>query len=90
MQKYKFILYTAGRTPLSISATNNIKALLDATLTEANYQLEVINLLEHPEKAEQYNVYATPTLLKIAPPPIKSITGDLANQELLMHELDLQ
>ncbi|MCK4870328.1 MAG: circadian clock KaiB family protein [Gammaproteobacteria bacterium] len=90
MPKYKFILYTAGRTPLSISATKNIKDLLDATLTEANYQMEIINLLEHPEAAEQYNVYATPTLLKIAPPPIKAITGDLTDQKLLMRKLDLQ
>jgi len=42
------------------------------------YELDVIDVLAHPERAESARILATPTLLKLSPAPRVRIVGDLS------------
>ncbi len=70
-------LYITGQTPRSEQAITNIKRICENHISE-NYKLEIINVLEEPERAEEDMVIATPTLLRLTPPPARRIIGDLS------------
>ena len=47
---YNLRLYVAGQTPKSITALANLKKICEEHLV-GRYQIEVIDLLEHPQLA---------------------------------------
>jgi circadian clock protein KaiB len=49
----------------------------------------VIDVLKQPQLAEDDKILATPTLIKILPPPVARIIGDLSNKEKVLLGLDL-
>ena len=49
--------------------------------------VEIINLLDEPEMADRYKVFATPTLLKRSPAPSVKVIGDLASHEKILDVL---
>jgi len=54
------------------------------------YELEIIDVLAHPEKAEQDKILATPTLIKQLPPPLRRVIGDLSDSEKVLLGLELR
>ena len=80
MYKFKLYLYMSGETPPSVAGAYNLRVLLDKEL-KGQYSLEVINVLDNPQLAQQDKVLATPTLVKAAPPPEKRVVGDLSDRE---------
>jgi circadian clock protein KaiB len=50
----------------------------------------VIDVLEQPELAEADKILATPTLIRILPPPLRRIIGDLSDTQKVLVGLDLQ
>jgi circadian clock protein KaiB len=87
-RKYTLKLYVTGRTPASLNAIVNLKEILENDL-KADYRLEVIDLLERPQLAEDEKILATPTLAKTLPPPIRRIIGDLSDKHKVLMGLDL-
>jgi circadian clock protein KaiB len=87
----KFILrlYVTGRTINSQNAIENLKAILDEPVLKGKYELEVIDILEHPKLAEDERILATPALDKKLPPPARRIIGDLSDREKVFSGLDL-
>lgn len=81
-------LYITGQTNNSQEAIENLRKILEEK-TGSLYTLEVIDVLVHPEMAKEDKILATPTLLKILPPPIRKIIGDLSNKEKVLWSLDL-
>ena len=73
-------LYVAGRTPRSESAAARVRQLFEDVL-EATYEMTVIDVLELPGLADEDKVIATPTLIKVVPPPVRRIVGDLSDLE---------
>lgn len=53
------------------------------------YTVEIIDVLEHPQKAEQEKILVTPTLIKQLPPPLQRIIGDMSNTQKVLLGLDL-
>lgn len=53
------------------------------------FKIEVIDILEHPELAENEKILATPTVIKELPPPMRRVIGDLSNAEKVLIGLDL-
>jgi circadian clock protein KaiB len=45
--------------------------------------------MKQPKLAEDDKILATPTLIKILPPPVARIIGDLSNREKILLGLDL-
>jgi circadian clock protein KaiB len=85
---YLLKLYITGKTPNSVAAINNLKDILK-TKVKTSYKLEIIDVLKHPQLAENQKILATPVLEKQLPPPIRRIIGDLSNKEKILLGLDL-
>jgi circadian clock protein KaiB len=87
--KYLLKLYVAGSTPRAQLAIENLKRMCENDLS-GRYELEIIDVLEHPEKAEQDKILATPTLIKQLPPPLRRVIGDLSDSEKVLLGLELR
>ncbi len=83
---YDLKLYIVDETRKSMKPLSDLEAILEAEL-EGQYTLEVIDVLENPQKAIEDKVFATPTLVKLHPPPVKKIIGDMSTKERLLTEL---
>ena len=86
--KYQLRLYVTGRTGPSTRAIKNLERILRAQ-TGDDYELKVIDVLEHPQLAEDEKILATPTLVKTFPEPIRKIIGDLSQLENVLLGLDM-
>ncbi len=86
---YNLRLYVAGQTPKSITALANLKKICEEHLA-GRYQIEVIDLLEHPQLAAGDQILAVPTLVRRLPEPLKRIIGNLSNMERVLVGLDLR
>lgn len=82
-------LYIAGRGARAEAAITNLRHLCDNEL-RGQYELEVIDILEHPELAEEAKILATPTLIKQLPLPLRRVIGDLSDREKLLLGLDVR
>lgn len=91
MSQRRFLLrlYVTGRTPRSEQAIANLHSIMEAELA-GEYDLEVIDVLERPQLAEDERIVATPTLIKELPPPLRRIIGDLTDREQVLLGLDLK
>ncbi len=90
MNEYLLKLYVTGKTPRSERAIANLRRLCEENAANGvNYRIEVIDVLDHPQLAEQEKILATPTLIKELPPPIRRVIGDLSNTEKVLLGLDL-
>ncbi|MEO8689674.1 MAG: circadian clock KaiB family protein [Solirubrobacteraceae bacterium] len=76
-------LYVAGQSPKSLRAFVNLKALCEAHLA-GRYEIEVIDLVEHPALARADDILAIPTLVRHLPAPLRKIIGDLSNTERVL------
>ncbi|KAA9332092.1 circadian clock protein KaiB [Hymenobacter busanensis] len=88
-ETWELRLYVAGQTAKSVTALANLKRYCERYL-KGRYQLEVIDLLQHPHLAEGDQVLAIPTLVRKVPKPIRKIIGDLSNQEKVLVGLDIR
>jgi len=90
MTKKKCVLklYITGQTINSIKAIHNLKKILSGELKEM-FELEIINVLENPQLAEDEKIMATPTLSRTLPLPIKRIIGDLSDKEKVLLGLEI-
>lgn len=81
-------LYIAGQSPRSLDAFANLKAICDEHLA-GQYEIEIVDLVEHPELAITDNVLALPTLVRLRPLPPRRIIGDLSDTERVLGYLRL-
>jgi circadian clock protein KaiB len=86
---FKLRLYVAGQTAKSTRAFANLKVLCNEHL-KGRYQIEVIDLLEHPEMARGDQIVAIPTLVVKLPQPVRKIIGDLSDTDRVLVGLALQ
>lgn len=88
MTQYILKLYITGRTSKSERAIANLQSLCENEL-KGHYTLRVVDVLENPQLAEDEKIIATPTLIKVLPPPLRRVIGDLSNTEKVLLGLDL-
>jgi circadian clock protein KaiB len=86
MQKHILKLYVAGLSSRTESAIQNLRYIYENKLRTA-YDLEIIDILEHPQLAEDEHILATPTLIRLNPAPTRRIIGDLSNIPKVMQGL---
>ena len=89
MSKFVLKLYVTGKTPRSERAIANLRRICDDELG-GRYEMQVMDVIEHPQLAEDEKILATPTLIKEIPPPLRRIIGDLSDKEKVLLGLDLQ
>ncbi len=81
-------LYIAGHTPLSEYAMANLQRLCDEALS-GQCDVIIIDVLEHPQLAEDDKILATPTLVKQTPLPARRVIGDLSDAQRVLVGLGL-
>ena len=88
-EKWDLRLYVAGQTPRSVAAFANLKRLCEEHLA-GRYNIEVIDLIKHPQLAAGDQILAIPTLVRKLPQPIRKIVGDLRDTERALVGLQLR
>ena len=77
---FQLRLYVAGQTPRSVDAFANLKKLCEEYLP-GRYNIEVVDLVKHPQLAAGDQILAIPTLVRKLPQPLRRIVGDLRDTE---------
>ena len=83
---YVLRLFVSGHSGSTEHILKKLHQLLEQSLQHP-YTLKVIDVFKHPEQAEANQISATPTLLRVWPPPVRRIVGDLNNLENLLRIL---
>ena len=86
---YVLRLYVTGNTPKTALAIANLQRICADELG-GRYEMEVVDVLEHPELAEADKVLATPTLIKRLPPPLRRVIGDLSDRQKVLFGLEVR
>ncbi|MGA1826327.1 MAG: circadian clock KaiB family protein [bacterium] len=85
---YKLKLFVVGYGSREIAQLIDLQKFLENKL-KGRYSLEIIDLLGDPGMAEKYEVFTTPTVVKVSPEPVKRLVGGLSNKNKLLAELSL-
>jgi circadian clock protein KaiB len=70
-------LYVSGNLPNSVRAIANAKAICGAHF--ALHDLEIVDMLDDPQRALADGIIVSPTLLKLLPLPATRVVGDLSD-----------
>jgi circadian clock protein KaiB len=85
---YLLRLYVTGSTARSARAIQNIRAICEQQLP-GRYDLEVVDIYQHPEYAGPRQIVVAPTLVKELPSPVRRIIGDLSDERSVLAGLDI-
>jgi circadian clock protein KaiB len=78
-------LYVSGMNPQLELSVANLRRRLDGQ-PGWEYDLDVCNVLEQPQEAEDNKILATPALVLVSPPPGMKVIGDLSDtKKVLLH-----
>jgi circadian clock protein KaiB len=81
-------LYITGASPRSLRAIRNIQEIC-AGLAPEQYTLEIVDVYKQPHVAAEQDLLAAPTLVKLAPPPVRRLVGDLSDQPVVRSRLGM-
>ena len=87
-QHYRLRLFITGSTSRSARAIRNIRAICENKL-HGRYELEVIDIYQHPEQAKPEQIVVAPTLIKKLPLPVRRLIGDLSDQQRVLAGLNI-
>jgi circadian clock protein KaiB len=82
-------LYVAGDGPNSVRAIANLRRYV-VGCPKNDVRVEVVDVLEEPERALRDGVLVTPTTVRVAPSPERRIVGDLRNERVVRAALGLE
>ncbi len=85
---FKFRLYVAGDALNSAQARANLAALCQAHLA-GRHEIEVVDVFREPKRALADGIFMTPTLVKLAPLPVRTIVGTLSQTQTVLQALGL-
>jgi circadian clock protein KaiB len=85
---YVFRIYLAGNAPNSVQALANLSALCRKNFP-ASHRIEVLDVLQNPQRALDDAILITPTVVKIAPEPELRLIGNLSNEDVVLKALGL-
>jgi circadian clock protein KaiB len=89
LSKYILTLYVTGTSPRTKIAIDNLNRICTQEL-DGRYELEIVDVLEHPQRAEEERILATPTLIKQLPPPLRRVIGDLSDKDKVLLGLQVR
>ena len=82
-------LYIAGDAENSAEAIANLAAICRAHFPD-RYEIELVDVFLEPERALADGILMTPTLIKLAPAPVRRIIGTLSQRAPVLHALGLE
>lgn len=87
--RFELKLFLTGATPRSRRALENIRRFCDRELL-GRYDLEVVDVYQQPALAGRNHIFATPTLIKTKPLPLRRLIGDMSDDQKVRISLGLQ
>ena len=89
--KIKLRLFVTDQSVTARRAVENLKAVCDDPIVKQDYDidLDIVDVNESPQSAEENKILVTPTLLKTLPLPVRRVVGDLSNEEDIFLTLDI-
>jgi circadian clock protein KaiB len=91
-QRIALRLFVTGSTTSSEKARHALGAIcedLRARQPALDVSLDVIDVLVDPDSALMEQVFATPTVIRVAPGPSRRLFGDLSSPEMVMIGLQI-
>jgi circadian clock protein KaiB len=79
---FKFRLYVSSNTPNTVKAMSNLKRFC-RTYLAGRHVIEVVDVFKHPKRALTDQIFLTPTLMRLAPMPLRRIIGTLSETQAL-------
>jgi circadian clock protein KaiB len=89
LSKYLLRLFVTGASSRTSTAIANLRRICEQEL-EGQYELEIIDVLQFPDLAEDEKILATPTLIKSLPLPLRRVIGDLSDKEKVLLGLEVR
>lgn len=85
---HKFRLYVADSTMNSAQATANLRAFCQTHLP-GRHEIEIVDVFKEPQRAILEGIRMTPTLLRLAPLPVRRVVGTLVDTQRVLETLGL-
>lgn len=85
---FRFRLYVADDALNSAQAQANLMALCRTYLAE-RYEIDLVDVFKEPQRALIDGVFMTPTLIRLAPLPVRRIVGTLSQTDVVLRALDV-
>lgn len=82
-ERYVLRLYVTGMTLVSRQAIQRVRTVCEDRLA-GRYALEVVDIYQLPALARDEQIVATPTLVRLVPPPLRRFIGSLANLDQVL------
>lgn len=89
MEKFIFYLYVTSGTKTSEQAILDLKNFCEEEIV-SSYEIFIIDVLKEPYLAEEYQILATPTLIKVNSEKEIRLVGNFSNKTKLMQALELE
>ena len=89
LSNYVLTLYVTGNSPRTKIAIENLNRICTQELS-GKYDLEIVDVLENPQRAEDERILATPTLNKQLPPLLRRVIGDLSDKDKVLLGLEVR
>lgn len=86
--RYSLLLFVTGTSDLSMRAIRNVTSLCETHLVD-RYDLEVVDVNRDASMMSQYDVVASPTLIRVLPSPARMLVGDLSDTSRVLRALDI-
>ena len=86
--RWELRLYVANSEPRSAAAMVNLKHICEEHLL-GRYTIEVIDLLKTPQRSQEDQILAIPTLVRRLPLPERRVIGTLSDGAAVAAELEL-
>ncbi len=86
---FKFQLFVADGTENSAQAIVHLNEICRTHLPD-QHEIEVVNVLKEPKRALANGILMTPTLVKLAPLPVRRIVGSLSQKRVVLLALGLE
>jgi len=85
-------LFVTDHSAAATRALDNLKAVCEdpEVARDHDIHIELIDVNDSPQSAEEDKILVTPTLLKKLPLPVRRIVGDLSNEDDIFVILDIK
>lgn len=88
MADFRLTLYISGHNARSEQLIAALQTAFKQRLANP-YELRIVDVLENPDVAWGDNVFTTPTLIRVSPPPPRRVIGDLFDTTNVLSALEL-
>jgi circadian clock protein KaiB len=75
---FVFRLYIAGEADPSRAAVTRLRSLCESQIS-GRYELEIVDITERPDLAENDGIVVVPTVIRRVPIPERRVIGDLSD-----------